>query len=520
MPLKIDFLTDVSEVIKGTDDIAAGLDKVADDLDNLGKNTEQSAKRAGRALEDGLEKGTKNAGRDVSELDKRVAQSFREMADTARRESKKIGDSAESGFDDAAKASGTFRQRVGQNMQDLAGTFDGSAESIVSVLEQIGQSFMNTSTPVGILAGTIGIAAVALAKMGLEAAAEEANAFKESVGNLAAQIDDAGGSIDRVDFATPMIEWGRAIQDTKEWWEIFQGEAKTGFDQIQDQARKAGTDWTQAFRGTKGSMQESQRFLATTAREMDRLNEVIRENSRVGKDGQRNMNGTARAADDQRRALEQLRGDAQANLDVQRAAVQMSEDEQAATEGVTGALQRQIGAKQKLQDVTAGGIRSELDLIETMQQSAATIATNGQTLDKNTEAGRANWAAILDIADGTLQFAAAQAEAGVSGEALAAAMEAQRAKFIETAGAAGMTTDEANSLADQLGLIPTEIVTKISEKGSQDVKDKIAGIPSDKLFTLNMQASGLGSIQQAINGMNGQTVWVNVQARPGQKVVN
>src|SRR5690606_5884929 len=64
-------------------------------------------------------------------------------------------------------------------------------------------------------------------------------------------------------------------------------------------------------------------------------------------------------------------------------------------------------------------------------------------------------------ADSTWDVIAAMQKNGADQKALQGVMQTSRDRFIAVATAAGMTADEANALADELGLIPAQVTTNI-----------------------------------------------------------
>ncbi|MFF1574133.1 phage tail tape measure protein [Leifsonia sp. NPDC058292] len=103
---------------------------------------------------------------------------------------------------------------------------------------------------------------------------------------------------------------------------------------------------------------------------------------------------------------------------------------------------------------------------QSLADAAAATAEVGQGLDETTEAGRKNMSALNDIASSAVSLLAAQQAAGTSTETLTANMGAARQAFIDAAVAAGATTDQANKLADQYGLIPADVSTAYHTSGA------------------------------------------------------
>jgi TP901 family phage tail tape measure protein len=99
---------------------------------------------------------------------------------------------------------------------------------------------------------------------------------------------------------------------------------------------------------------------------------------------------------------------------------------------------------------------------ESLDSFTASIEANGATLDITTEAGRQNSAALDDIARKYLEAAAATVEQTGKQEDALPVLEAGRQAFIDAGIEAGLSADEANAYADELGLIPADVQTKIT----------------------------------------------------------
>ena len=141
----------------------------------------------------------------------------------------------------------------------------------------------------------------------------------------------------------------------------------------------------------------------------------------------------------------------------------------ASTEEATAAIEAQIPSLEDLiskQAEAAGVVLSERDAQRQLQASiddaTAAMETNGLTLDITTAAGRANQAALDGIADSAwLVIASMEANDATQAE-MQASMQVSRDAFINMAIAEGMGADEANRLADEMGLIPTKVGVTVS----------------------------------------------------------
>lgn len=136
------------------------------------------------------------------------------------------------------------------------------------------------------------------------------------------------------------------------------------------------------------------------------------------------------------------------------------------TENTTFAVEDQAEALATLveaQAKLAGIVLSERDAQRNLEAAydavTESIETNGTTLDITTEKGRANQAALDDIARAGWDLIESMQANGAESSTLQATMQTTRDRFIEVAGQFGITGDAASALADQMGLIPKNVDT-------------------------------------------------------------
>lgn len=130
-------------------------------------------------------------------------------------------------------------------------------------------------------------------------------------------------------------------------------------------------------------------------------------------------------------------------------------EEAAALDDAMGALQEYYGAALSASDAT-------IALEQAIDDATEAAEKNGATLDLNTEAGRNNQSALNDIARAALDAATAMAENGATAEDVKGSTQRARDAFIKAAQSMGATADEAETLADKYGLIPSKVSTTIS----------------------------------------------------------
>lgn len=153
--------------------------------------------------------------------------------------------------------------------------------------------------------------------------------------------------------------------------------------------------------------------------------------------------------------------------------------------------------------------------------SAAQIAAQGGGVideltgkfDLNTESGRAAQGALDSIASAALRSRDAMDANGASTEETTAHTQAARDAFIDAAIQMGMTSDAANQLADDYGLIPSTVVSDVSAPGAE-ISTRQAGVFYDALMKIPanrraevisaFQRGGVDAAYAALNGIDGR----------------
>ena len=156
-----------------------------------------------------------------------------------------------------------------------------------------------------------------------------------------------------------------------------------------------------------------------------------------------------------------------------------------------------IDAQKTLQDIILGERGSWRDLYDAIDSANAAVEKNGQTLDITTAAGRANQAALDDLAKSGWDLVESMEKNGATMEDMQAAMQLTRDNFISVAQSMGLSSDEAAALADQLNLIPTNIeshVTAETEAANASVDAFIAYVQSQTGGTITINATNDSAI--------------------------
>lgn len=498
--IKIDFLADVSKFLGKTKDVEKALDDVSDALDDLSAD----AKKSGDKLGEGLSDGAKEAGTAVGKLEGDFRQAFDEVRKDAKKAGDAIGDGVKGGTHKAEGALGEFKDEAKSTAREGAASFSGEFEDVADVVQETLANALAGFGPMGAAAGMAAAAGVGILVSELTKSAEKAEEARERVVSLAGAIREAGGDLERVDWAGQMEEFAEGIADAKEWFEVWQKDSKTNLESISEDAERLGLTFKDVFRGLAGEPEAMARALAevdaalAASREQskalieggydplsasmqsgekdlqayrDRLIEAGAETDRATKYARdlesaldADAEATEEAADWQRIHAAALRGSAEALglwNDEQDRKLGLMRDEA----GLAMELDAAEGAWAEQMASTKDVVKELSEAIDTSSKRTreATDATdsNRAAWDLNTEAGRIANDTMIDTSKAAWGVIEALREQGADSEALRARTAKLRDQFILTATQMGMTRAAAEKLADEYGLIPRSVETTV-----------------------------------------------------------
>lgn len=182
------------------------------------------------------------------------------------------------------------------------------------------------------------------------------------------------------------------------------------------------------------------------------------------------------------------------------------------------ATQDLIDAQKTLQDIILGERGSWRNLYDAIDAANAAVEKNGQTLDITTAAGRANQAALDDLAKSGWELVESMEKNGATMEDMQAAMQLTRDNFISVAQSMGLSADQAAALADQLNLIPTNIeshVTAETQEANASVDAFIAYVQAQNGGTITINAvndSAITTILETLGYAKNQDGTITIDA--------
>lgn len=521
MAINVDLVADASAAIRESGKLGDALEEVADQLEDLGDGGKTIDDKVGDAFR-GMSDDAKDAARTV---DDKVGSALRSVADDAKAAGKTIGKDVKDGADKAGDGLGELKDEAAGTAREAAASF-GSIEDAAGALQEVAANALVGFGPAGMVAGLAAAAGIGLAMTAMQDAATTATEAKQKAVDMVDAIAEAGGNLADVDLADRIKSWGREVLDDN-WMTFWADESSTKFQETAKDAEAFGVKATDAIRAASGSADDSRKFLEETADDWQTLNKRVEEGSRVSADGAIAFDDGAKAAQKQRDALSDLRGQAEENIKTTESAVEIYGleadaigDTEAATEAATEALRDRSDALNESATSAMSADQAELDYIETLAQSTKDIASNGRTMDINTEAGRANRATLLEMAGSARTLIDAQIAQGDTTANVTKRTSEARTSFINAAVSAGMTEAAAKKLADQYGLIPGNVDTHVKAHNVANTEREINNVARARTVPVHVSPTGAENVANYITNLSGQKVYVDMVPRGGGRGIN
>lgn len=190
------------------------LEEASDAFDNLEKS-------AGDArLDDELKQAQKATDKLDDEL-KDARDSLNKLGYAAR----KAGDDSRAGMGEATEGVQDFKQEAQQSAKETAASFDGSAESIVGMFQEVAANALGGFGPAGVAAGLAAAAGIGLAVAGFEAIGEAQEAADKAASEWADKFIESGQRVTTaaqetasfIDIATDPEKYKEAKEAAEAW---------------------------------------------------------------------------------------------------------------------------------------------------------------------------------------------------------------------------------------------------------------------------------------------------------------
>ncbi|MCT1459863.1 phage tail tape measure protein [Aestuariimicrobium sp. p3-SID1156] len=144
----------------------------------------------------------------------------------------------------------------------------------------------------------------------------------------------------------------------------------------------------------------------------------------------------------------------------------------AASEAAAKAAKEQRDAYFDLSNVALSAVDAELGYQAALDDAAKSLKEHGRTLNMDTDAGRANWQALQNLAKAHQAVMKTRAEEGATLPELLKLGARQRADIEKMAKAYGMGTAALDAYIQKAGLTPEQIITAFSTPGLDNAKKK------------------------------------------------
>ncbi|MHC9045821.1 hypothetical protein ACYX8G_14640 [Microbacterium saperdae] len=235
--IKIPITADARDVIRATDDVEEALDDVADALDDMTRDTKRSAEKAEDSVDD-----LADTFRDAQRRAKDLGDEGDDAGDKVKRGMKRAEDGVEE-----------FKDEANSTAKEAAASFDGSAESIADVFQELAANAFAGFGPAGAVAGLAAAVGIGLAVSGFEQVGEAEQESRERAAEWAQAFVEAGSRVlsaatttaKAVDIATDAEKYKIAADNARNW----------GVDVSVAIAAMAGETW--ALNAANDSLQQS-----------------------------------------------------------------------------------------------------------------------------------------------------------------------------------------------------------------------------------------------------------------------
>ena len=177
--INIPITGDAREFIRETGDVEDALKDVSDALDDMARDTKRGGQDAERAVD-------------------KLADSFddaRKAAKDAGRAGEDAGDDIKRGMQRAEEGTEEFKDEANSTAREAAASFDGSAESIADMFQEVAANAFAGFGPAGAVAGLAAAAGIGLAVAGFQAADEARKESEERAAGWAQAYIDAGQEV-------------------------------------------------------------------------------------------------------------------------------------------------------------------------------------------------------------------------------------------------------------------------------------------------------------------------------------
>jgi len=554
--IKIDVITDVAQAVSGTGKLADKYNDVSDALMDVARDGDTAGDKIEAAFRDGAkdvtktERALKEAGREGTRAGDKIEKGLHEGTTEARKmddaldalgkSGTKAGRDIGDGMDKASQETGesfkTIKEEARSNLSETVSSFRGDAEDIGQIFQDIAGGVVADLGPTGLVLGAGIAAGIGVGIAALQGLSEQATADKEEIIGIAQAIREHGGTFAMESAIKGMDDYGDSIADTKEWWEIFQQEAYSGWEVLRDQANKTGLSMSEMFSGRFGNDTAlAERALAKVEDRLKSYTSEVENSRRAQREQGERVTITTKTMEDQIRVTEETRDKIKDHIKEIRAAEEIERARREAIKGTTEAIKESLDAEREKTSGASSVIDAQQDQIQTQRDLADAIKEEGRSRDISTEAGSKQvdlWQQLVQVKNDEID---AMIQSGATAPEVASKYNAMYSSMLSQAQTTyGLSKQAAADWLTQLGLVPPEKVTELrvsgkdkaiadgkeaakkEEKpvdltvtGADGVQKQIASLPSDVPVHVGVTEQGtVGMTQAAIDSIHGKDVRV------------
>jgi hypothetical protein len=553
--IKVPFVADVSGFLRGTADMEDALEDVADSLDDLARtdsravegdlqNVGAAAERAGEDVEDlgkrfidlsrvdtsGVEAEVKEIGTAGDAAAEKLETSFKSAFDTLKAEGRTASQRTKADLQDTGTAGSAtmqeFKQEAKQNVSETISSFNGSASSAVDAIQGTLGGLVSALGPAGIVGVAAAGIGIGLARSMFGKSQEAAEAFRSRVLDIFDELRESGDITP--EFKSDTL--AGIISDAEQLSKAFDVDNVKDFqDVLNDTGLSVGQLQTY-FSGLTGDASELERAQSLLEQQVLALHDALLDPSAsLSQQTQARDQITAigvlnAALDDQGSAYADARTKAELLNQLMPETTDAAKDEAQAHEESAAALVSENEQLRIAAGLKGDAVANELDMRDALDAVTKARKDNGQSLSKNTEAGRDNLRAIKNAIDGITDYGDALVDNGTSSKTATRLMEEQEQVLVnKVAKAFGISEKAAKTYIERLGGIPPAKDTKVTVDDHGTAKktaDEIDNtIPEFKDLPIRVTYTPDPNLIKDIQKhLNSYTYGVKVYTRPGKNV--
>jgi hypothetical protein len=328
--INIEFVSNVSKFIGGTDDVEGALGRVSGSLDDVTKEAQKSGDKAAASMS----AAGKDMAKSTETATEKMEKSFSEIAAAAKSSSKAAGDDlgehVKRGAKDADEGVSALKENTASNAKEMGASFQ-DVGSAIDGLQGLAAEALEGFGPAGIAAGVAVAAGIGIATQALQQAADEANKLTEDATALADTMADPDLSQRAADLRDRFDEIAKSVSDVRSIWEVWQPRAITTAEDfaaaIQSGAVSAQTLMSaftetdpvkrvQALTDVSGELEKA---LAKTAKEYQRSDQAQRLAGESDTDRSQRLGRMVEAIGRAQKAVQDETATQQASLEIERA---------------------------------------------------------------------------------------------------------------------------------------------------------------------------------------------------------